>query len=90
MLDHNDNDQRDTEVPGIMFARGTLVKPQFQWNPSAEAGEVGGTINPIYRKVRAVDIQAIPFQTLKRGSGIFQNYGCIGDGAISPLFSIGF
>lgn len=88
MLDHNDGDQRNANVPGIMFARGTLVKPQFQWNPKAEAGAAGGTINPIFRKVRSVDIQAIPFGSLDRSIiwGIYDSkLGCIGDGVAQRM-----
>ena len=88
MLDHNDDDQRNANVPGIMFARGTLVKSQFQWNPKAEAGAAGGTINPIFRKVRSVDIQAIPFGSLDRSIiwGIYDSkLGCIGDGVAQRM-----
>ena len=88
MLDHNDGDQRNAEVPGIMFARGTLVKSKFQWDPKAQAGAAGGTINPIYRKVRTVDIQAIPFGSLDRSIiwGVFDSkLGCIGDGVAQKM-----
>lgn len=83
MLDHNDLDQRTAEVPGIMFARGTFVRPEFQWNPSAPAGAAGGTINPKYRKVRAADIKAIPFFAV---SGIFTQYQtCLGQGTAKAI-----
>ncbi|RFS18214.1 hypothetical protein [Emticicia sp. C21] len=52
-LDHPaDVDLRARESPPPMMApRGTLVKPKFQWNPTVNAGEFGGTMKPIYRKV---------------------------------------
>lgn len=78
MLDHNDGDQRDAEVPGIMFARGTLVRSEFQWDPKARAGAVGGTINPKFRKVRSEDIQAIPFSTVRSDDMV--TTGCLGEG----------
>ncbi len=78
MLEHNPGDQRNIEVPGIMFARGTLVPSQFQWDPRALPGQPGGTINPIHRQVRAVDVEAIPFSKL-----IFKNgTACLGSGSI--------
>jgi hypothetical protein len=78
MLDHNDGDQRAADVPGIMFARGTLVRSEFQWNPSAQSGAAGGTINPVYRKVRPIDIQAIPFSTVRADDMV--TTGCLGEG----------
>ncbi len=45
--------------PPIMAPRGTLVDPQFQWEPQAKAGEVGGTMNPIHRRVAVDEIQQI-------------------------------
>lgn len=78
MLDHNDGDQRAASVPGIMFARGTLVRAEYQWNPSAQSGAAGGTINPIHRKVRSIDIQAIPFSTVRADDMIAT--GCLGEG----------
>ncbi len=45
--------------PPIMAPRGTIVDAQFQWNPTVEAGEFGGTLKPIYRKVSAWEIAQI-------------------------------
>lgn len=45
--------------PGIMYPRGTLVDPQFQYNPQAQPGTVGGTINPIHRRVSQGDIDLL-------------------------------
>jgi hypothetical protein len=45
--------------PPMMAPRGTIVDTQFQWNPTVEAGEFGGTLKPIYRKVSAWEIAQI-------------------------------
>lgn len=83
MLDHNDYDQRAAKVPGIMFARGTLVRAEFQWDPRAQAGAAGGTINPIHRKVRSEDIKAIPFASVR--NKLFKSVGCLGDGKAKKI-----
>ncbi len=83
MLDHNDFDQRAEAVPGIMFARGTLVRSEFQWDPKAQAGAAGGTINPKYRKVRSADIKAIPFSSVR--NKMFKSVGCLGDGKAKAI-----
>lgn len=56
-LPHPDQlDFRFTGMPPIMAPRGTLVDADFQWNPLAEAGAVGGTMRPIFRRVRASEV----------------------------------
>lgn len=56
-LDHPENlDIRGYGQPGIMYPRGTLVDPQFQYDPNIRAGLTGGTINPFTRKVLQNDI----------------------------------
>ncbi len=52
-------DQRGKGIPNIMAARGSLVDPQYQYDSKAKPGAKGGTINPIYRRVRNQDIQGI-------------------------------
>jgi hypothetical protein len=49
-------DIRGKGVPGIMYPRGTIVDPAFQYNPLAAPLEPGGTINPFTRKVLQEDI----------------------------------
>lgn len=83
LLDHNDYDQRAANPPGIMFARGTLVKPEFQWNPNALPGQAGGTINPVHRKVRSQDIRDIPFEASGKVSQ--RTLSCLGNGAIKAI-----
>lgn len=82
VLSHNNHDQTRAPVPGIMFARGTLVRPEFQYDPKAKPGAPGGTINPIYRKVRSIDIQTIPLNSVILRSGSFSHWsmGCLGAG----------
>lgn len=64
-LDHPKNiDIRGQGVPGIMYPRGTLVDPQFQYDPSKPAGVTGGTMHPMYRKVKQEDIEALKLHRL--------------------------
>jgi len=59
-LDHpEDLDLRGKGVPGIMYPRGTLVDPPFQYDPAKPAGVTGGTMHPMYRKVLIEDILAL-------------------------------
>lgn len=55
-------DLRGKGVPGIMYPRGTLVDPQFQYDPAKPAGVTGGTMHPMYRKVFPQDIQQLQLQ----------------------------
>jgi hypothetical protein len=65
-LDHPaDLDYRGRGVPGIMYPRGTLVDPQFQYDPSRPAGVTGGTMHPMYRKVFAEDIANLKLDRLR-------------------------
>jgi hypothetical protein len=71
-------DLRGKGVPGIMYPRGTLVDPQFQYDPSRPAGTQGGTMHPMYRKVFQQDIEQLklhrlPFQNKKAIIGEFTN-----------------
>lgn len=60
-----DLDIRGKGVPGIMYPRGTLVDPQYQYEPSKPAGVKGGTMHPIYRKVFQNDINALKLEKLQ-------------------------
>ncbi|MEO5998150.1 MAG: peptidase M10 [Chitinophagaceae bacterium] len=65
-LDHPINlDLRGKGTPGIMYPRGTLVDPQFQYEPLKPAGVKGGTMYPIYRKVFADDITSLKLERLR-------------------------
>ena len=61
-------DIRGEGVPGIMYPRGTLVDPPFQYDPTKPAGVTGGTMHPMYRKVKKKDIEHLKLQRL-----IFEN-----------------
>jgi hypothetical protein len=52
-----------------MYPRGTLVDPQYQYDPSKPAGVTGGTLFPIYRKVRQEDIDDLKIHRLKFKNG---------------------
>jgi hypothetical protein len=49
-------DYRFSGNPPIMAPRGTIVDADFQWNPLAEAGAFGGTMRPIFRRVRSSEV----------------------------------
>jgi hypothetical protein len=56
-LEHPENvDIRGRGVPGIMYPRGTIVDPPFQYDPAAQPLQPGGTMNPFTRKVLVSDI----------------------------------
>ena len=76
-LDHPQNmDIRGGGVPGIMYPRGTLVDPQFQYDPTKPAGVTGGTMHPMYRKVKTADIENIRLNKAKfvNGSAIIGDF----------------
>ena len=69
-LGHPENiDFRSRGVPGIMYPRGTLVDPQYQYEPDKPAGTKGGTLHPIYRKVRQEDIDNLHLHRLDFENG---------------------
>lgn len=57
-------DIRGSGQPGIMYPRGTLVDPIYQYDPKTPAGQKGGTMHPMYRKVRAEDIALLKIDSL--------------------------
>lgn len=57
-------DIRGEGVPGIMYPRGTLVDPPFQYDPTKPAGVTGGTMHPMHRRVRSKDIQLLRLHRL--------------------------
>jgi hypothetical protein len=65
-----DCDLRGKGIPGIMYPRGTLVDPQYQYNPEGRAGDSnnGGTMHPKYRKVLQHDIGLLNLHKL-----VFEN-----------------
>lgn len=57
-------DIRGHGVPGIMYPRGTIVDPMYQYYPLAAPYEEGGTMNPFTRKVLQSDIDDLKLQRL--------------------------
>lgn len=57
-------DIRHLGQPGIMYPRGTLTRPEFQYDPGVPAGTVGGTLNPVHRKVLPQDIAMLGLEKL--------------------------
>jgi hypothetical protein len=60
-----DLDYRGKGAPRIMYPRGTLVDPQYQYDPSKPAGVTGGTMHPMYRKVFKEDIALLKLERLR-------------------------
>jgi len=64
-LDHpKDLDIRGQNQPGIMYPRGTICDPHYQYDPAAMPGVTGGTLNPHHRKVTPADIYALRLHKL--------------------------
>ncbi|WP_315820885.1 hypothetical protein [Paraflavitalea speifideaquila] len=57
-------DIRGGGIPGIMYPRGTIVDPPFQYSPTALPGQDGGTLDPRHRKVLTTDIEALKLHKL--------------------------
>jgi len=47
-----------------MYPRGSLVDAQYQYWPHVAAGEYGGTMDPVHRKVTANDIAGLQLHRL--------------------------
>ena len=73
-------DIRGLGQPGIMYPRGTLVDPPFQYDPTVPAGLKGGTMNPFTRKVFQSDIDDLKlnkFRFNKKGFAILGEFSSI-------------
>ena len=57
-------DIRGKGTPGIMYPRGTICEPEYQYNPAADPGKTGGTLNPHHRKVLLTDIENLKLHRL--------------------------
>lgn len=71
-LEHpQDLDLRGRGIPGIMYPRGALVDPQYQYNPEGRAGDSsnGGTMHPMHRKVLKQDIDLLKLHKLDFENG---------------------
>jgi hypothetical protein len=81
-LDHPaDMDLRGKGLPGIMYPRGTLVDPQYQYDPAMPAGQKGGTMHPMHRKVKQQDIN-----NLKLGTYNYSRSGTLILGSYSAVY----
>jgi len=59
-LEHpTDLDIRGQGQPGIMYPRGTICDPEFQYDPAAVPLQPGGTLMPHHRKVSQHDVDAL-------------------------------
>jgi len=69
-LDHPEIlDIRGMGQPGIMYPRGTICDPLYQYDPAAEPLKPGGTINPYTRKVLQTDIDQLRLHKLDWNNG---------------------
>ncbi|MBX2888635.1 MAG: peptidase M10 [Ferruginibacter sp.] len=73
-------DIRGKGVPGIMYPRGTITDPLFQYDPKAKPLDQGGTLNPFKRVVTQRDIDMLNISKLH-----FENNKAI-VGAFSSVF----
>lgn len=80
-LEHPDVlDIRGQDMPGIMYPRGTICDPMFQYDPQAPAGQTGGTLNPLRRRVLQSDIDDLRLHRLsfdERGSAIVGGFSSL-------------
>ena len=81
-LPHPENlDIRGKGQPGIMYPRGTVCDPEFQYDPLAFPGTKGGTLNPFTRKVMQSDIDLLSLHRLP-----FNNAGIATIGGFTSVF----
>jgi hypothetical protein len=87
-LDHPESlDIRGMGQPGIMYPRGTICDPSFQYDPLAEPLKAGGTINPFTRKVLQTDIDLLRLNKLswnKNGFAVLGDFSSIYHGKEHP------
>jgi hypothetical protein len=57
-------DIRGKGAPGIMYPRGTICDPIYQYNAAAAPSTPGGTLNPIHRKVLQSDVDNLQLHKL--------------------------
>ena len=74
-------DIRGEKKAGIMYPRGTICDPQFQYTPTARPGEYGGFLDPKFRKVLDADVQSLLLHRLD-----FNEQGLARVGEFSSLY----
>ena len=81
-LEHpTDLDIRGQEQIGMMYPRGTICDPQFQYDANAQPATKGGTLNPVHRKVLQSDIDLLKLHKL-----FFNDHGLAMVGDFSSLY----
>ncbi len=87
-LDHPDIlDIRGKGQPGIMYPRGTICDPLFQYDPNAEPLKPGGTLNPFTRRVLQSDIDQLQLNKLewnKQGFAVLGGFSSLYHGKQQP------
>lgn len=58
-------DIRGRGIPGMMYPRGTICDPQYQYDALKNPGENGGTLAPWHRHVTQSDIDDLKLHKLK-------------------------
>jgi hypothetical protein len=81
LMHPKDLDIRAGGTPGIMYPRGTIVDPHFQYDPNAAPATNGGTINPFLRKVLQADIDNLNLHKLS-----FNKQGLVVVGAFTSVW----
>ncbi|PWT76742.1 MAG: peptidase M10 [Bacteroidetes bacterium] len=70
-------DIRGKGQPGIMYPRGTVCDPAYQYDPAALPLQPGGTLNPYLRKVMQSDIDNLRLHKLsmnKNGTTVLGDF----------------
>jgi hypothetical protein len=81
-------DIRGSGQPGIMYPRGTVCDPAFQYDPLAEPLKAGGTLNPFTRKVLQTDIDQLRLHKLNwnsLGFAVLGDFSSIYHGKAEPV-----
>lgn len=80
-------DIRGRGVPGIMYPRGTITDPAYQYDPLAQPLQPGGTMNPFARKVSLKDIEDLHLSKISfdtNGKGILGDFSSVWHDAHLP------
>ena len=64
-----ETDIRGKGQPGMMYPRGTIVGPEYQYDPKASAGALGGTLDPSKRAVNQQDVDFLELDKLTYTDG---------------------
>jgi len=88
-LDHPVHlDIRGQGLPGIMYPRGTVCDPQYQYDINALPLQPGGTLNPYTRKVLQTDIDDLKLHRLslsKDGFAVLGDFSAVYHEKFSPI-----